>query len=128
MKLIFYGHSPRPQGVYENLGEAPEGVPLFLCPYEDTFVPVARVGNRLLYLEPDGVYRYWVTYEEERDFPLPPARGDALVAFFDPQQQAFGLEVWSGKARMAHMVLHQGPLALEAARSVFGGRREPDAQ
>lgn len=128
MKLVFYGNSPYPQGIYEDLSEAPEGVPLFLCPYEDTLVPVTRVGNRLLYLEPDGVYRYWVTYEEKKDFSFPSAQGDALVTFFDPHRQTFGLEVWSKDTRVACVVIHQGTLAVEAARCVFGGKHDPNAQ
>lgn len=123
MFVLYRGRYPYRS--FASLEEVPEGQLVYYFPEEDHPVPVIRAGDRLLYPEPSGVYRYWVKYEEPRDFTVPRARGDALVVFYDPQEpsSSFGLEVWLGETLVAREVLHQGPLALEAFKAVFTGRR-----
>ncbi|WP_243028981.1 hypothetical protein [Thermus albus] len=122
MYLIYRG--PYPERIFTHLDEVPEGVKVWYAPEEDLLVPVVRIGDRLLYLEPDGVYRYFVPYESPQEFTLPQGVGDALTVFYDPDGPRFGLELYLGQKLVAQEVLHEGPLALEALRSVFGKRGE----
>lgn len=111
---------PVPLHRYATLEEAPQGELLYYFPEPDHPVPVLRAGSRLLYPEPDGVYRYWVTYEAPTRFALPEAEGDALVVFYDPLGKAFGLEVYMGRRLQAREVLHEGEMAKEAFLALFG--------
>ena len=122
MYLIYRG--PYPERILTKLDEVPEGVKAWYAPSEDLLVPVVRVGERLLYLEPDGVYRYFVAYESPREFTFPKGVGDSLAVFYDPEGPAFGLELYLGRRLVARETIHEGPLALEALRSVFGKRGE----
>lgn len=123
--FVLYNGS-HPQGISTTLEEVPEGEMVYYFPQPDLPVPVIRAGNRLLYPEPDGTYRYWVTYERTTRFALPPAEGDAFVVFYDPLQKLFGLEVWQGRELKAREVLHTGPLAKKTFLAIFGRNHEQD--
>lgn len=121
MKAAIY-QGPHPLRVYNSPEEAPEGVLLFLFPEDDYPIPAFRVGKRLFPLEPDGVYRYFVRYEEPTHFKIPDATGNALAVFYEPHPTpTFGLEAWMDNRLVKREVIHTGPLAIEAVRYVLGG-------
>lgn len=117
-------HGKHPYRVFLTPEEVPEGHLIYWFPQEDNPVPVIRAGNRFLFPDPTGVLRYWVQYEEPTDFALPQARGDALAVFYDSFATTFGLEVWLGDDLVAREIIHQGPMAVEALRAVFGRKHE----